>query len=243
MNGKAFFSAIKSLKDIQNDYLAVPPLVSFKFTEKFQIWIKETLKNIEKSSFSAFLEWIAKVDQVYIEKFGVTALKLSGKRMEKSKGTSKLLQTSNINPLDWILEENEDVDSLDIEDEFELVSQQINLNILFECLYAHSLLDEKDSFLKNYTEMRNNSFQKILQAFRSNSAQSSTSNQSIIASFDSCLIQICGFFVFESLVLNNAHSSFSKSGVESKWITFWVYFMRNVKALSIQNYLWKTIHL
>ena len=219
---KSYFYAIKSLKTIKTEFLSIPPLVTLKFTDKFLVWIRETLKEIQIASFKSFREWMQKIDDEYLEQMGNFAIRLTSKRIRSNGSQSKSLSGLN-HPLDWILDEKEpDVSG---QDDFEALSDKINLSIVFETLYAHSLLDQKDVFTKSYLQLRSEKFQLLLDEFQ----QEPVPN--ILSHFDAALTRIAGYFIFESLVLSNSQGSFSKSSVESQWISFLSHFYEKSQRL------------
>ena len=104
---------------------------------------------------------------------------------EKDAGTI----ASNVHPLDWILEET-DADRNAGQDDFDTLASKINFSVIFETLYAHSLLDQRDFFIKNYLELRRGKFQQLIDEFRTDPAQN------VLENFDKALTCIAGYFVF-----------------------------------------------
>ena len=220
---KSYFYAIKSLKTIRTEFLSVPPLVTLKFTDKFVIWIRETMKDIQEASYQAFVSWLKKTDEESLEKIGSFVIGSTNQKIH-SNGRETGAMSGTIHPLDWILEEAGAERSAE-QDDFDTLANKINFSIIFETLYAHSLLDQRDFFIKSYLELRRAKFQTLIDEFRADP----TNN--VLEHFDKSLTCIAGYFVFESLIITNSQSSFSKSSIESQWISFLALFYEKCQRI------------
>lgn len=134
------------LQEAQTEYLALLPLSSLPFSQKIHLYIHKQLKETQRRSFEAFSQWIEAAAQELTLKFGKIALNCTDRLAKESNCTFARGQLN-----------------LEADEEFERASQESSFSTLFQALYVHTLLDERESFIKHSLKSRTTQLKQIVE--------------------------------------------------------------------------------
>uniref|UniRef100_A0A8C5MR18 Exocyst complex component n=1 Tax=Leptobrachium leishanense TaxID=445787 RepID=A0A8C5MR18_9ANUR len=201
MNGKRYFSALKTMHQLENIYL--PQVAQYRFCQimgENLPKLREEIKEISMSGLKDFLESIRK----HSDKIGETAMKQA--QQQKTFQTAMQRQTNvTYKKAMYIMngpvsEENgrkskcNSPEEDDTEEEVLSVQDLVDFSPVYRCLHIYTVLGDKEIFENYYRKQRRKQARLVLQP-QSNMHET-------VEGYRKYFSQIVGFFVVEDHILH-----------------------------------------
>lgn len=152
---KKYYGALKSLEDLQNEYLI--PIIQNKYATQQQLAdmiqksIPASQKTISEAVMSDLNTWLFRIRETS-QFLGEVAFYHTEMRRSRHKERSEkddTLSSFKLNSaIELVFDENEEFDVLDNEE------VQVDFSPLFECLHIHQALGQSDKFRSDYAATR-----------------------------------------------------------------------------------------
>ncbi|XP_053165463.1 exocyst complex component 6 isoform X2 [Hemicordylus capensis] len=218
MNVKRYYSALKTMEQLENIYF--PRVSQYRFcqimTENLPK-LREEIKEISMSDLKDFLESIRK----HSDKIGETAMKQAQQQktfntaLQKQNNLSygKNMYISN----DWLPEpRNEIVSNQNLEEEEEEHEDEVltahdlvDFSPVYRCLHIYSVLGDAETFENYYRKQRRKQARLVLQP-QSNMHET-------VEGYRRYFSQIVGFFVVEDHILHVTHGLITRAYTDELW--------------------------
>ena len=195
---KRYYPALKTLEQLENDYLS--KVSGYRFSQQMKEAIPKLKENIKKSSEEDFREFLENIRK-FSPMIGETAMKHTRDSQKRDLDTiiNECKQMS--------LRSNEDNE----DDDYEDVNAQdlIDFSPIYRCLHIYTVLNDKEYFEKDYRKQRRDQAKLVLQA-----PQTMHDN---LEAYKIYIYSIVGFFVVEDHVMNTAGDVVTQSYLDELW--------------------------
>ncbi|XP_078499530.1 exocyst complex component 6 isoform X2 [Lissotriton helveticus] len=217
MNVKRYYSALKTMEQLENIYL--PKTDQYRFC---QIMVenlpklREEIKEISMSDLKDFLESIRK----HSDKIGETAMKQAQQQksfniaLHKQTGTSYGKSGYTIN--DRIPDQEnrfkwKQASEDDYEPEEEVLTAQdlVDFSPVYRCLHIYSILGDRETFENYYRKQRRKQARLVLQP--------QASMHETVEGYRRYFSQVAGFFVVEDHILHVTQGLVTKAYTDELW--------------------------
>ncbi|KAM8923749.1 exocyst complex component 6 isoform 2-T2 [Pelodytes ibericus] len=200
MNGKRYYSALKTMDQLENIYL--PQVSQYRFCQimgENLPKLREEIKEISMSGLKDFLESIRK----HSDKIGETSMKQAQQQKTFHMAIQKQTNGSYKKPVYIIngpVSDNEGkpkcqmVQGEDAEEEVLSVKDLVDFSPVYRCLHIYSVLGDKEIFENYYRKQRRKQARLVLQP-QSNMHET-------VEGYRKYFSQIVGFFVVEDHILH-----------------------------------------
>ncbi|XP_063291193.1 exocyst complex component 6 isoform X2 [Pelobates fuscus] len=202
MNGKRYYSALKTMDQLENTYL--PKVAQYRFCQimgENLPKLREEIKEVSMSGLKDFLESIRK----HSDKIGETAMKQAQQQKTFHTSIQKQINVSYKKPmyiLNGHISEGENrlkskcqsLEDGDWEDEVLSVQDLVDFSPVYRCLHIYTVLGDKEIFENYYRKQRRKQARLVLQP-QSNMHET-------VEGYRKYFSQIVGFFVVEDHILH-----------------------------------------
>ncbi|NXU73346.1 EXOC6 protein, partial [Oreotrochilus melanogaster] len=217
MNVKRYYSALKTMEQLENLYL--PRVSQYRFC---QIMIenlpklREEIKEISMSDLKDFLESIRK----HSDRIGETAMKQAQQQktfsttLQKQNnvsygrnihlGRSRILESKNEITLKRTFEEDDEH-----EDEVLTAQDLVDFSPVYRCLHIYSVLGDGETFENYYRKQRRKQARLVLQP--------QSSMHETVEGYRRYFSQIVGFFVVEDHILHVTQGLVTRTYTDELW--------------------------
>ncbi|XP_053548392.1 exocyst complex component 6 isoform X1 [Bombina bombina] len=199
MNGKRYYSALKTMEQLENMYL--PKVGQYRFCQIMGENLPKLREEIKESSMSGLKDFLESIRK-HSDKIGETAMKQAQQQKTFHVAVHKQTNMNYKRPIyvinGHISEEEsktkpkyEDEDS---EEEVLTVQDLVDFSPVYRCLHIYSVLGDKEIFESYYRKQRRKQARLVLQP-QSNMHET-------VEGYKRYFSQIAGFFVVEDHILH-----------------------------------------
>ncbi|XP_075468888.1 exocyst complex component 6 isoform X2 [Ascaphus truei] len=202
MNGKRYYSALKTMEQLENIYL--PKVAQYRFCQimgENLPKLRQEIKEISMSGLKDFLESIRK----HSDKIGETAMKQAQQQKIFNIALHKQTNVNDRKPLyiinghvpdgeNGVKSKCEGVEDEDTEEEVLTAQDLVDFSPVYRCLHIYSVLGDKEIFENYYRKQRRKQARLVLQP-QSNMHET-------VEGYRRFFSQIVGFFVVEDHILH-----------------------------------------
>ncbi|ROW14441.1 hypothetical protein VPNG_03849 [Cytospora leucostoma] len=152
---KKYYAALKSLEDLQNEYLV--PIIQNKYATQHQLAdmiqksIPASQKTISEAVMSDLNTWLFRIRETsqFLGEVAFYHTEMRRARHKERCENDQTLSSFKLNSaIELVFDENEEFDVLDNEE------VQVDFSPLFECLHIHQALGQSDKFRADYAATR-----------------------------------------------------------------------------------------
>ncbi|KAG8435201.1 hypothetical protein GDO86_013225 [Hymenochirus boettgeri] len=201
INGKRYYSALKTMEQLENLYL--PQVAQYTFCQIMSETLpklREEIKEISLSGLKDFLESIRK----HSDKIGETAMKQAQqqktfhvavhKKTNENLKKNTYIINGHVSEDKKIVKSKYDTSEEDSEEEVLNVQDLVDFSPVYRCLHIYSILGDKEAFENYYRKQRRKQARLVLQPH--------SNMHETVEGYRKYFSHIVGFFVVEDHILH-----------------------------------------